>query len=121
MIPHPLRSKGGAAQLGATAPGNAGPFGIYRTETTVDRPVLQRWLRNASPRHPVRAWQDQDDDHYRALDAFEEILSGLAARDAGRWKKKQPDFTARTTVGLLLNDRAEYVLAPRRPPTRTSS
>ncbi|MFG2563562.1 hypothetical protein [Streptomyces sp. NPDC048496] len=114
MIPHPLRSKGGAAQLGATAPGEEGPFGIYRTETPVDRPVLERWLRGASSRHPVLAWQDQTDDHYPALDALdalEEILSGLEARDAGRWKKKHADFAARTTVESLLDDRAEYVLA----------
>ncbi|MFE4925162.1 hypothetical protein [Streptomyces sp. NPDC056661] len=111
MIPHPLRAKGGAAQLGVTAPGEEGPFGIYTTQTAVDRPVLERWLRKASPRHPVLAWQDQADHHYLALDALEEILSGLEARDAGRWKKKQADFAARTTVGMLLDDRAEYVLA----------
>lgn len=70
MIPHPERAKGAAAQPGADSPGRSGPVGQAPLHA---RPVLARWLHKAHPEHPVLAWQE--DDHARALDAFEELLS----------------------------------------------
>ncbi|MFD7932346.1 hypothetical protein, partial [Streptomyces sp. NPDC059742] len=69
---------------------------------------MARWLATARPQHPVLAWQEST--HSDALDTFEELLGGLDAHDAQRWKAKRADFAARTTLGSLLNDRAEYVV-----------
>ncbi|MCX4804636.1 hypothetical protein OG594_23955 [Streptomyces sp. NBC_01214] len=70
--------------------------------------MLARWLATARPQHPLLAWQESA--HSGALDTFEELLGGLDAHDAQRWKAQRVDFASRTTLGSLLNDRAEYVV-----------
>ncbi|MFE5562411.1 hypothetical protein [Streptomyces sp. NPDC056544] len=73
-----------------------------------ERPLLAQWRATARPQHPLPAWQKSA--HSGALDTFEELLSGLDAHDAQRWKTQRIDFASRTTLGSLLNDRAKYVV-----------
>ncbi|MEU6346837.1 hypothetical protein ABZ883_38500 [Streptomyces sp. NPDC046977] len=122
VIPSPFRLKGGGPLLGADAPGRPGPFGI-REDTRDDgpqpepslRPVLEQWLRKAGPSHPVHILaRESGPGPGAALDVLESLLGTFETASGGQDREldiKRGDFAALTTMGALLDTRAELVVA----------
>ncbi|MGP3691049.1 hypothetical protein ACTVZO_41355 [Streptomyces sp. IBSNAI002] len=120
MFPFDHRRKGGAALLGATAPGQPGPFGVFPhpgDEDTQDvvRPVLDRWVADAGEDHPVRRWPNEPETpHSRAArDVLDEMLGALdeVGGDDPRWAAKRREFAKLTDMDQLLEMRGEFAVA----------
>jgi hypothetical protein len=117
------RMKGGSPHVGASAPGQRGPFGLrpYDLASTPGDPpspwpTLAAWLADAGGAHPLWRWErHQDEEGVRAgLDALETILAAVdaAVRPASesRWRGKVRDFATLNNHGQLLDLRAELAV-----------
>ncbi|MFI2437146.1 hypothetical protein [Streptomyces sp. NPDC018693] len=86
------------------------------TSQPAARPVLQRWLTGASHTHPVRVMEAAAGTNSAVLvglDALETMAAALDATAAGdpRWRRKIAEFGQLTSMGQLLEMRAEFALA----------
>ncbi|MFF6772808.1 hypothetical protein ACFY8W_04510 [Streptomyces sp. NPDC012637] len=112
------RRKGGAPELGATAPGEMGPFGVSPHPDDVgrskpDRPVLARWMKDADmSRHPLGDLFDVEEAELwlGVLDQMLSDIDAIAGEDR-RWKDKRAEFAKLTSMSLLLDMRAEFTMA----------
>ncbi|MFJ2651861.1 hypothetical protein ACIO1C_34695 [Streptomyces sp. NPDC087420] len=80
------------------------------------RPVLQRWLTGAPGTHPVRVLEAETGTNPAVpmgLDALETMAAALdgTAADNPRWSRKIAEFGQLTSMGQLLEMRAEFALA----------
>ncbi|WP_406117604.1 hypothetical protein [Streptomyces sp. NBC_00989] len=80
------------------------------------RPVLQRWLTDAPDTHPVRVLEAKTETNPAVpmgLDALEMMAAALddTAADNPRWSRKIAEFGQLTSMGQLLEMRAEFALA----------
>lgn len=86
------------------------------SQPSAARPVLQRWLTGASHTHPVRVMEAAAGTNLAVLvglDALETMAAALDATAAGdpRWRRKIAEFGQLTSLGQLLEMRAEFALA----------
>ncbi|MFD6080447.1 hypothetical protein ACFWG5_33255 [Streptomyces hydrogenans] len=120
MFPQFHRHKGGAAELGAAAPGERGPFGVFPLADEKDveepyRPALERWLRGSGEKHPVRVWLDRPDVPIFSvnLDVLEGMLDALDSADGDdtKWAAKRREFARLTSMGQFMEMRSEFAVA----------
>ncbi|MFD9114979.1 hypothetical protein [Streptomyces bottropensis] len=86
------------------------------SQPSAARPVLQRWLTGASHTHPVRVMEAAAETNPAVLvglDALETMAAPLDTRAVGdpRWSRKIAEFGQLTSMGQLLEMRAEFALA----------
>ncbi|MFJ3309464.1 hypothetical protein ACIPSA_41745 [Streptomyces sp. NPDC086549] len=86
------------------------------SQPSAARPVLQRWLTDASHTHPVRVMEVAAGTNLAVLvglDALETMAAALDATATGdpRWRRKIAEFGQLTSMGQLLEMRAEFALA----------
>jgi hypothetical protein len=113
--------KGGSPRVGASAPGQRGPFGL-RPYSLVPEPgeppspwpTLADWLAGATDAHPLWAWERHQDEAGVHLDALERLINAVdtAVRPgpAARRRGKIRDFAALNNHAQLLDLRAELAV-----------
>ncbi|MEU6350125.1 hypothetical protein ABZ896_12440 [Streptomyces sp. NPDC047072] len=108
VIAHSGRKPGETEEIGTMTSGTPQPPGA--------RPVLHRWLTSATDTHPVRLLEAAAGTKpavLMGLDALETMaaaLDGVTTGDA-RWRRKIAEFGQLTSMGQLLEMRAEFALA----------